>query len=105
MPEWNPLLLTDSYKVSHYRQYPPGTEQVYSYFESRGGEFAEVVFFGLQYYLRQYLAGARVTQDDIDEADEFYRRHFGNRVFNRRGWEHIVCGTWRPLAGRRSGRS
>ena len=42
------LFLTDSYKVSHYKQYPPGTESVYSYFESRGGAFAEVVFFGLQ---------------------------------------------------------
>ena len=26
----NIILATDSYKVSHYRQYPPGTEYVYS---------------------------------------------------------------------------
>lgn len=88
--EWNPLFLTDSYKVSHYKQYPPGTERVYSYFESRGGAFADVLFFGLQYYLRRYLAGVQVTRAHIDEADEFYARHFGNRVFNRAGWEHIV---------------
>src|SRR5260221_9707305 len=86
----NPLLLTDSYKVSHYRQYPPGTERVYSYFESRGGEFPEVVFFGLQYYLAKYLEGSVVNQQDIEEADEFYRLHFGSDVLNRQGWEHIV---------------
>ncbi len=86
----SPLWLTDSYKVSHYRQYPPGTEQVYSYFESRGGEFHEVVFFGLQYYLAKYVVGGVVKQQDIDEADAFYREHFGGPMLNRRGWEHIV---------------
>ena len=35
----NLLLRTDSYKVTHWRQYPPKTEFVYSYFESRGGKF------------------------------------------------------------------
>ena len=33
----NIILLTDSYKLSHYKQYPEGTENVYSYFESRVG--------------------------------------------------------------------
>ena len=33
----NLLLLTDSYKLSHHVQYPPRTENVYSYFESRVG--------------------------------------------------------------------
>lgn len=40
----NIVLLSDSYKVSHHKQYPPGTEHVYSYFESRGGDFSETVF-------------------------------------------------------------
>ena len=30
----NIILATDSYKVSHYKQYPPETEYVYSYFVS-----------------------------------------------------------------------
>ena len=42
----NIMLLTDSYKLSHYKQYPSGTSQIYSYFESRGGEFEGVTFFG-----------------------------------------------------------
>ena len=42
--------------------YPPGTEYVYSYFESRGGKYKEVCFFGLQYFIKRYLVGAVVTQ-------------------------------------------
>jgi len=40
----NLLLLTDSYKTSHSVQYPPGTQHIFSYFESRGGEFDNTVF-------------------------------------------------------------
>ncbi len=88
----NLLLLTDSYKITHYKQYPPGTERVYSYFESRGGEFDEIVFFGLQYYLKRYLVGQVVTQEKIEFAEEFLARHFNGdrRLFNRAGWEHIL---------------
>ena len=53
----NVILLTDSYKLTHYKQYPPGATHVYSYFESRGGEWDEVCFFGLQYFIKRYLTG------------------------------------------------
>lgn len=87
----NRILLADSYKATHWLQYPPGTERVYSYFESRGGRFDEVVFFGLQYVLDRYLAGAVVTRDHIEEAASFFAVHFGNEeLFHRTGWEHIV---------------
>jgi len=87
----NLLLLTDSYKVSHWAQYPPGTETVYSYFESRGGKYDEVCFFGLQYFLKRYLAGEVVTKARIDEAAAYYEGHFPPGFeFNRKGWEHIV---------------
>ena len=83
--------LTDSYKVSHHVQYKPGTTRIYSYFESRSGSvFPWTVFFGLQYWLKQYLAGPVVTREKIDEAEELFNLHFGGRVFNRRGWEHIL---------------
>jgi nicotinamide phosphoribosyltransferase len=83
--------LTDSYKVSHYRQYPPETKQVYSYFESRSGSvYPQTVFFGLQYWLKCYLAGPVVTHKKIDDAEELFDLHFGGRVFNRAGWEHIL---------------
>jgi nicotinamide phosphoribosyltransferase len=88
----NAILLTDSYKVSQYRQYIPGTEVVYSYLECREGSiFPEVCFFGLQYCLKRYLEGKVVTKDKIDEADALLSQHFNNpTIFNRRGWEHIL---------------
>ncbi len=87
----NIILLTDSYKVSHYKQYPLGTEKVYSYFESRGGKFSETYFFGLQYFIKKYLVGQVVNQHMIDEASEIYGKHFGNEeLFYKEGWEYIV---------------
>lgn len=40
---YNPLLSTDSYKLSHFMQYPEGTEYVYSYIEPRKGMYPVVV--------------------------------------------------------------
>merc|ERR1719453_967321 len=78
----NILLLTDSYKTSHWKQYPPGTEYVYSYFESRGGKFDEIVFFGLQYFIQRYLAGVVVTEEKIAYAKEMLDCHMGPGHFN-----------------------
>lgn len=83
----NLILNTDSYKLTHYLQYPPGTTRISSYIESRGGAFHDVLFFGLQAFLKQYL-GRPLTRADIDEAEEIGQAHLG--VFNRAGWEHIV---------------
>lgn len=54
---FNPATLIDGYKVDHRRQYPAGTEFVYSNWTARGTrtEHEEVVFFGLQYFLKRYL--------------------------------------------------
>ena len=90
MAENNIILLTDSYKVSHYKQYPPKCEQVYSYFESRGGLHSEVCFFGLQYFVKKYLVGKVVSRKKIDEAAALYQDHFGFANFNREGWEYIL---------------
>lgn len=54
----NLLMLTDGYKADHRRQYPAGTEYVYSNFTARStriGGADSVIFFGLQYFLRTYL--------------------------------------------------
>ena len=54
----NPLLLADFYKVAHYAQYPKGTKFVYSNFTARKSRLEgvdSVVFFGLQYFLKEYL--------------------------------------------------
>ena len=45
----NILFDTDSYKLSHFSQYPEGTEYVSSYIEPRRpwGQIDKVLFFGL----------------------------------------------------------
>ena len=90
-PFHNLILLTDSYKPTHWKQYPPGIENVYSYFESRGGEFTETSFFGLQYVLKNYLEGAVISTKLIDQAEDFYAAHYGrNDLFNTEGWKLMV---------------
>lgn len=89
--EPNILLMTDSYKVSHWKQYPPGTQRVFSFLESRGGDYRETTFFGLSYIIQKYLKGQVVTREKIEEAAAFFRDHFGSEeLFNRAGWEHIL---------------
>lgn len=54
----NTLHLSDGYKVDHRRQYPTGTELVYSNWtprKSRLENVDSVVFFGLQYFIKKYL--------------------------------------------------
>lgn len=83
----NIILLADSYKYSQFNQYPEGTELVYSYVQSRGGEYDEAVFLGWQAFQREYLTKP-VTMQDIDEAEAIILAH--GEPFNREGWEYIV---------------
>jgi nicotinamide phosphoribosyltransferase len=51
-------VLKDFYKVDHRRQYPEGTEFVFTNFTARGSRIPGVnhmVLFGLQYFVKQYL--------------------------------------------------
>lgn len=52
-------LSTDFYKLSHREQYPEGTTKVYSTLTPRSNKYApwsdEIVFFGLQYFIKEYL--------------------------------------------------
>ena len=87
----NILLLTDSYKITHWRQYPPKTEIVYSYFESRGGKFDHTMFFGLQYFIKEYLEGVVITYEKIRDARKLLSAHLGDpSLFNEQGWRHII---------------
>lgn len=85
------IIDSDSYKTSHNRQYPPGTTRVFSYLESRGGQFDDQVMFGLQYILKRYLTGVVVTDQQIDMAKAIITSHMGSpETFNEAGWRHIV---------------
>ncbi|XP_021323615.2 nicotinamide phosphoribosyltransferase [Danio rerio] len=94
----NILLATDSYKVTHYNQYPPNTSKMY--FECREKKanpnkprkirYDTTVFYGLQYVLHKYFKGLVVTLEKIQDAKEVYREHFHDDMFNEKGWNYIL---------------
>lgn len=91
MKRTNFVLLADAYKYAHHKLYMPGTSHIYSYLESRGGMFNETVFFGLQYFLKEYLEGPAFTQRDLDDAESFLRQVFGrDDVFDKSLFQYIL---------------
>lgn len=74
-------LLADFYKLSHRKQYPKGTTKVYSTLTPRSNKYApysdEIVWFGLQYFIKEYLID-RFNKDFFskpkDEVISEYRR-------------------------------
>ncbi|CAH2909359.1 MAG: Nicotinamide phosphoribosyltransferase (EC [uncultured Paraburkholderia sp.] len=83
----NPILNTDSYKASHYLQYPPEASAMFSYIESRGGRYDRTLFFGLQMLIKEYLCRP-ITAPMIDEAKAFFGAH--GEPFNEAGWRYVV---------------
>lgn len=83
----NIIINVDNYKHCHYSLYPPGTEYVSSYIESRGGEFPSTMFIGLQAFLREYLMRP-ITLEDIDEAEHIEREQ--GVPFNRDLWMGVL---------------
>jgi len=77
----------DSYKASHFLQYPVGTTSMFDYFESRGGSYSHTLFYGLQMLIKKYLT-IRVTKEMVDEANAFITAH--GEPFPYDGWMHIV---------------
>lgn len=77
----NPLLLVDSYKIHHYRQYPEGMTKLYSNLTPRKSRMKgvdRVVVFGIQAFLLKYLI--KEFNDEFfnrswEDVDEEYRRH------------------------------
>ena len=83
----NLILRTDSYKSSQWKQYAPNSSELFSYLESRGGVFPATIFFGLQYYLKEYLS-TPITIENVEEANEFFKLHGVD--FNYDGWMYIA---------------
>ncbi|MCD0175229.1 nicotinate phosphoribosyltransferase [Deinococcus sp. 14RED07] len=83
----NLILDTDSYKSSHFLQYPQGTTRLFSYLESRGGRYPQTRFFGLQYILDRYLT-RRITAEMVEEARTLIEAH--GEPFPYDGWMRIV---------------
>ena len=73
--------MADAYKYSHHKLYYPGTTEVYSYLESRGGKFNNTVFFGLQYFIKEYLINqfdSLFFQQPKDKVLKAYARRIDN---------------------------
>ena len=92
----NPLMLIDGYKLDHRRQYPKGTTRVYSNWTPRMSRIDghdEVVFFGLQYFLKKYLVddmNQHFFQEDEDKVCEKYARRVNGYLGpNTIGTDHI----------------
>ncbi len=85
----NRIIDTDSYKASHWLQYPPDTTLVHSYLESRGSDrdWNETVFFGLQYILKAYFLEV-FSQDLVEEAKKVINAH--GLPFNYKGWTSLI---------------
>ena len=65
--ETNLLLCTDVYKMGHIEQHVPKCNKIYSYLQARSDKtFKETTFFGLQYYLKEYLSRP-ITHDNVTE--------------------------------------
>ncbi|ABB56238.1 nicotinate phosphoribosyltransferase [Synechococcus elongatus] len=92
----NLLFDTDSYKVSHWLQYPADTTAIGAYLESRGGDCSHTLFFGLQYLLLRYFFQP-ITSADIQEAAALFQAH--GLPFNQAGWQRVCdrYGGYLPL--------
>lgn len=83
------ILDGDSYKYSHWPQYPEDTLGLYSYIEARGTTTGckGTVFFGLQAFIREYMT-RRITHADVDLAKVIITNH--GEPFNEAGWRKVV---------------
>lgn len=82
IPRRNLLLATDVYKMGHMDQYKPGTNKVYSYLQARNDKnYKQAVFFGLQYYLKEYLTKP-ITHDDAEEFIDVRTKILGHTSNN-----------------------
>ena len=60
-----PIILTDFYKVEHYRMYVPGTTKIYSNLTPRKSRLKgvdSIVVFGIQHFIKKYLLGKFKTE-------------------------------------------
>ena len=78
------ILLTDGYKLDHRRQYPEGTEYVYSNWTPRSCQYFPeakdgVVVFGIQYFIKEYLLD-RMNQEFFNKPKNEAIAYFARRV-------------------------
>lgn len=85
--QFNPILATDSYKLSHPFAYPKNVVGMFSYIEARTGGKDIIVPFALQMWQQKFLS-VRITRKHVDEAEAFAQAH--GEPFDRAPWMRIV---------------
>lgn len=85
--QFNPILATDSYKLSHAPLYPANVTGMFSYIEARTNGRDIMVPYGLSMWMQKFLT-VPVTVEHIDEADAFAKLH--GEPFSRDPWEYLV---------------
>jgi nicotinamide phosphoribosyltransferase len=93
-----PVLMKDFYKADHRRQYPEGTEYVYSNLTARYSRLPGidyVVVFGIQYFIKEYLQ-RRFTEDFFKQKKDTVLKQYQRRMNtslgpNQIGVNHIAA--------------
>lgn len=78
----NPIFFSDFYKTDHRRQYPEGTEYVYSNLTARYSRLIacnKVVVFGLQWFVQEYLC-KRFKADFFDKPKDEILAQYSRRM-------------------------
>lgn len=81
----NVLIQADSYKLSHFAQYPEGTEYIYSYIEPRKGHYP-VVVLGIDEFA--YRVAYALNEESVSELRELATLH--GVPFNEEGWARLL---------------
>ena len=92
------ISMCDGYKLDHRRQFPVGTQRIYSNFTPRSSRVEgqdKVVFFGLQYFLNEYLGNiaqqtffSRPKAQVLAKYQRLLNNYFGP---NDIGVEHVAA--------------
>jgi nicotinamide phosphoribosyltransferase len=96
--KFHPTTATDAYKLVHWKQRPKGLIELMSYGEPRvGGQHDEIIFFGLQYFLKEYFM-TKVNDAEIEHGYKRSQRIFGNtEYYSREIWEKVRDLGYYPL--------
>ena len=93
----NPVIAIDGYKVDHRRQYPDGTQLIFSNLTARGTRRSytdKMVFFGLQYFIKDFLIDSwnrDFFQQPKDKVIAVFERRINNYLGpNNVGTAHIA---------------
>lgn len=88
----SPILLKDGYKVGHKFQYPEGTTLVYSNLTPRKSRIEgsdHIVFFGLQYFIKEYLM-AQFDEQFFKQPKDLVLKQYKRRMDNYLGKDSIT---------------